>query len=167
MKTQNVILSFCIVLFSSITVFGQKAGARSNDKKESIKVWGNCGMCKKTIESAAMKAGATAADWNTETKILAVSYRSNKTTNDKIQQAVAAAGYDTKDFTAPDEAYQKLHSCCQYDRKAAATTSTQNCCAGDKCGKDTACCKDAKCCDGKEACADVAACKDKGCCSKS
>jgi periplasmic mercuric ion binding protein len=167
MKTQKFILSFCCILFCSAWTFAQESNPANADKKETIKVWGNCGMCKKTIETAAKKAGATTADWSTETRMLAVAYNPAKSSNQKIQKAVAAAGYDTKDFTASDETYNKLHFCCQYDRKSSDTsTAAVNaaCCDTEKCGKDSSCCKDAKCCEGKDVCKDTAACKEKGCC---
>jgi periplasmic mercuric ion binding protein len=150
MKTQSIILSI-----SFLFIFGFSSFAQA-DKKESIKVWGNCGMCKKTIETAATKAGASNAKWDTETKMLAVSYNGKKTSAEKIQQAIAAAGYDTRDFTASNEAYDKLHGCCQYDRKADATaTKKESCCNGDTCKKDEA---------KKDCCKEGDACKKDGCC---
>jgi len=91
--------------------------AAAQTKTDSIKVWGNCGMCKTNIEKAAKSAGATTAKWDEDSKQLKVSYTA-KTSTTKIQQAVAKAGYDTQDFTANDKAYKGLHTCCQYDRKA-------------------------------------------------
>lgn len=178
MKMQSLLLS---VLFLSI--FNNFSVAQTV-KKENIKVWGNCGMCKKTIETAAAKAGAASANWNTETKILSVSYSAKKTNAEKIQQAVAAAGYDTENFTAPGEAYDKLHACCKYDRKGEeAVAKKEACCSYDNCAKDgckdmdcckgkdccsskemASCCKDGKCEKGKECCKENAACKEKGCC---
>ena len=111
----NTKISFSILLFAllfSTSMFAQKS--------EEIKVWGNCGMCKKVIETAAIKAGASTASWSEETKILNVSYKPKKTDAKAIQEAVAASGYDTQDVTAPTEVYNKLHGCCQYERKAAA-----------------------------------------------
>ena len=144
MKTQSFILSIAFLFVFSNFSFAQTA------KKETIKVWGNCGMCKKTIETAATKAGASSAKWDTETKMLAVSYSSQKTSAQKIQEAIAAAGYDTKDLTASDEAYNKLHACCQYDRKAdtEASTKKESCCNNEKYSKEE--CKDKDCCKGKE-----------------
>ena len=118
-------------------------------KSESIPVSGNCGMCKKKIETAAKKAGATTAVWNKDTKILTINYNSSSTNAAKIQQNVAAAGYDTRDVKASDAAYNKLDACCQYDR--AATSEAKHACSENCTMKD-----------GK--CADMAACKDKGCC---
>ena len=91
--------------------------AQSTVKTENIKVWGNCGMCKSKIEKSAKQAGAKSADWNEDSKILKVSYAADKTSNAKIQQAIAKTGYDTQDYTADNTAYEKLHGCCKYDRK--------------------------------------------------
>ncbi|HMC99538.1 MAG TPA: hypothetical protein VKH37_05265, partial [Ferruginibacter sp.] len=69
------------------------------------------------------------------------------------QQAIAKSGYDTQDFTADDAAYNKLHACCQYDRKVSATsTEKKACCDKADCSKKTgksngaSCCKDKDCC---------------------
>lgn len=119
MKTKNIFFSLlflCIASFAS----AQKPAL----KKENIQVWGNCEMCKSTIEKAAKSAGASYANWNTETKKLSVRYTAGKTNGTKIQQAVAKSGYDTELFTAPNEAYDKLHGCCKYDR-TKSDSSTQ------------------------------------------
>ena len=108
MKTKSFIL-----IFSSLLLAFQSFAQKSHE----IKVWGNCGMCKKVIEGAALKAGAKEASWNEESKILHVSFKASKTDLSKIQQSIAASGYDTQDFIAPDEVYSKLHGCCQYERK--------------------------------------------------
>src|SRR6478752_1891347 len=112
MKSRYFILS---VLFTIASFSLLQAQSSAVFKKDTVKVWGECGMCKKTIEKAALEAGATTANWNTETKVLALSYKNGKTDLVKIQQAVAASGYDTKDFTADNEAYDKLHECCKYE----------------------------------------------------
>ena len=146
-----------IILFSSILLsilFSGSAIAQKSSKSEDIKVWGNCGMCKKTIETAATKAGASKASWSEESKVLSVTFNQKKTDATKIQEAVAASGYDTEAITAPTEAYNKLHSCCQYDRKEA-TASTEK---KATCGSD--CTHKADCSKGEESC------KAAGCCKK-
>jgi mercuric ion binding protein len=103
-------LSAVVLTFLSIAVFAQS-------KIDSVKVLGNCTMCKKKIETALKVPGVSAASWSPETKILKVSYDAAKITNEEIQKKVAAAGYDTPKFKASDEAYNKLHGCCQYERE--------------------------------------------------
>lgn len=133
MKAQSIILSV-FILFAAFTV-----NAQNGLKKDTIKVWGNCGMCKKIIEKSAITAGAKTADWNTDTKVLAVTYSAKGTNNKKIQQSIAASGYDTRDFTASNEAYDKLHGCCKYDRKETANVKEEKSCCE---GSEKACCKD-------------------------
>ena len=109
---KSLILSF---VFVSITSFGF-----GQTKTENLKVAGECGTCKKKIETAAKKAGATFATWNVDSKELTVKYNSTSTNTAKIQKAIAEAGYDTPDFKATDEAYNKLDGCCQYERTTSA-----------------------------------------------
>ena len=88
------------------------ASFAQTSKKESFKVDGACGMCKKKIEKAAKDAGATYALWNTDSKMLVVKYNSSSSNTAKIQQKIAGVGYDTPKFKATDEAYNSLHECC-------------------------------------------------------
>jgi len=118
MKTLSL---FAAIIFS---IFSINTTEAQTTKTDTIKVWGNCGMCKSTIEKAAKKAGAKKADWNEDTKELKVTYAVNKTTSDKIQQSIANSGYDTQDFTAVQTAYDNLHGCCKYDRKAETSEPT-------------------------------------------
>jgi mercuric ion binding protein len=80
-----------------------------------LKVSGNCGMCKSSIEKAAKTAGATTANWDMDAKILTLMF-DNKTNLDKIETAIAAIGYDTEHKTSTKAAYDALHECCKYDR---------------------------------------------------
>ena len=111
----KIIKAFSIFLISLISF--QFANAQSA-VSDSIIVNGNCGMCKKTIEKSAKAAGATMAFWDRKAKVLKVDFDPAKTNNETIQKAVAASGYDTEKFMAPDSAYSKLEDCCQYDRTA-------------------------------------------------
>lgn len=106
---------FLVIIMVSALSFS--VTAQSKVTSEKITVSGNCGMCKAHIEKAAKEAGATSAVWNKDTKILAVKFETTKTSDRQIQQAVADAGYDTKDVRASDAAYNKLDECCQYKRK--------------------------------------------------
>ena len=146
--SKNIIMK-TLQLFSFIAFLLISATSFAQTQKQTVKVWGECGMCKKTIEKSAKEAGATTADWNKDTKVLAVSYDAKKTDLQGIEKSIAAAGYDTKNFTASDEAYKKLHSCCQYERKASMTTTTEN---AAKCCSDANCCKDMKDCTAKDCC---------------
>ena len=99
------------LVFISIASFGF-----AQAKTDTIRVAGECGTCKKKIESAAKKAGATFAAWNVDSKELTIKYNSTSTNPAKIQKAIAEAGYDTPDYKASDKAYNSLDGCCQYER---------------------------------------------------
>jgi copper chaperone CopZ len=86
----------------------------TSTKTESIKVSGNCDMCKARIEKAAKIDGVSKAEWNKDTKMLAVTYNPAKTNIDAIGKKVVAAGHDTEKVKATDTAYDKLPSCCKY-----------------------------------------------------
>jgi len=115
-------IKFFSILFFSILSF--QFSSAQTAKSESIKVNGNCEMCKKHIEKSALEAGATAANWDKKTKFLQISYDPAVTNSAKIQTAIAAAGYDTQDFKASDSAYNKLDECCQYDRNVSSKENT-------------------------------------------
>ena len=190
MKTLRIFSIVALLMAVTSIAFAQT-------KTETFKVSGNCGMCKTNIEKAAKAAGASSAAWNQETKDLTVKYSSSSTNTAKIQQKIAAVGYDNVGFKSTTEAYNKLHACCQYERSETATEL--GCCKDGKCsmpghdGKDCCkkegakmdCCKDGKCSmpghDGKDCCkkegAAMDCCKDgkctkeghsgKDCCKKS
>lgn len=90
----------------------------ANLKTDTFKVWGNCGMCKKTIEKSLKTDGIATANWDKDSKIIAVSYDSTMISLQQIQQHIAAAGYDNEGVNGDDTAYANLHSCCQYERKS-------------------------------------------------
>lgn len=110
--------------FFSIVVLTFVGGAVfAQSKTDSIKVLGNCGMCKKRIETALKVPGVTSADWNVKSKMLTVNYEPSKLTLNEVQQKIADAGHDTPKYKATDAVYSKLPGCCQYER--AGETSKQ------------------------------------------
>lgn len=102
------ILFLLAIIFTSLQLNAQTI--------TSVKVSGNCSMCKGHIEKAAKEAGAATASWDKVAKVLKFTFDAAKTSTDKIEEAVAAAGYDTEHKKASTEAYTKLDECCQYDR---------------------------------------------------
>lgn len=110
MKYLIKVLVIMIIMVSSFTTWAQQ-------RTDKITVSGNCGMCEKKIEAAALAGGAKKADWDKNTKVLTVTYDAAKTTNDAIQKKVASVGYDTEKFTAEMATYDNLHECCKYDNK--------------------------------------------------
>jgi len=89
-----------------------------NNKKSNFEVIGNCEICKKRIEKAALSLrGVKMATWNIPSNILSVTYNSNKILLDQIQSTIANVGHDTSKFKAPDNVYSELPMCCIYERK--------------------------------------------------
>ena len=89
----------------------------AGNKTEKFNVKGNCGMCEKRIEKAALSVdGVSSADWDKNTKQLEVAFDDSKTDVETVQKAIAKAGHDTGEFKAKDGVYNKLPDCCKYDR---------------------------------------------------
>lgn len=143
-------------LFLSIT-----ATSFAQTKTETLKVSGECGMCKKKIEKAAKEAGASYALWDKDTKVLTIKYNKATTNTAKIEKKIAGVGYDTPDFKATDEAYNKLDECCQYEREGTEKAMT---CCGATCEMKDGKCKDEAACKEKGCCKDSEKCKEMGCC---
>lgn len=101
---------------TTLFIFSNCIAQIPNAKTEAVTVYGNCGMCKKTIEKAAFKKGEAKADWDQDSKMAHITYDSIKTNADAVLQRIAASGYDSEKFTAPDDVYANLHGCCQYER---------------------------------------------------
>lgn len=80
-------------------------------------VKGNCESCKARIEKAAKDAGATSANWNSETQIVSLNFDNSKTSSDKILKKIADVGHDNEKYKASDSVYKKLPGCCLYDRE--------------------------------------------------
>ena len=118
MKTIKNILILTVMLMS----FSSSIGQIKNEKTVSEKISGNCGMCKKTIEKAGSVKGIATVNWDKETKIASISYDAVKTNKDEILKRIALAGYDSDSFLAPDEAYNSLPGCCQYNRENKTAT---------------------------------------------
>ncbi len=106
-------LSIALVAFMAICV---NVTAAPDKKTIVFKVYGNCGMCKKNIETALDIKGVKSAVWNVETKMVEVVFLPEQITEEKIHEAITKAGYDTDKVKATDEDYKRLHGCCQYKR---------------------------------------------------
>ncbi|HEX2977158.1 MAG TPA: heavy-metal-associated domain-containing protein [Bacteroidales bacterium] len=121
MKTmKSIMMVFAAVLFSA-NMFAQ-AG---KTKTDTFKVLGNCSMCKERIEKAVKAEGATAASWDSKTKMLTVSYDPSRTNTDALARKVASVGHDTGKYKADDKTYNSLPGCCKYDRSGNAKSDSE------------------------------------------
>jgi hypothetical protein len=110
-------------LIQSVVVIGMLLSGTlhaqvKNAVTENVKVYGNCGMCKKNIEKAGTVQKEATVVWDEATKIARIKYDPKKTNQAAILKRIALAGYDNEQFLAPDNIYENLHGCCQYDREA-------------------------------------------------
>lgn len=114
MKTiKHIMLTGVIALFVLLNSTNVKA-QNANTTEIKIKTSAICDMCKATIEKAlAFEKGIKRSILDVPTKVVTVTYNPNKTTPEKIRQAIANAGYDADDIKANPKAYKKLDDCCK------------------------------------------------------
>jgi hypothetical protein len=116
MKKIVVVFSLLMIGF---TVQSQEVKKNKN-AKTSFKVDGICGMCKKRIETAALKTkGVKFAIWSVKTHNLNLIMDERKTDITTVQQNILKVGHDVfdadnKKVVAPEEAYNAVHPCCKY-----------------------------------------------------
>ena len=116
MKKIIFILSLFLVGFSTQSQEIQK----NKNAKVAFEVDGICGMCKKRIETAALKTkGVKFAIWSVETHQLNVILDERKTDVLTIQKNILKVGHDVvgldeKKLSATEEAYNSVHPCCKY-----------------------------------------------------
>lgn len=112
---KNLVLGM-MVLF--VTLSTQAQEKKNKNAKQEFEVNGNCEQCKKRIEKAAYSvSGVKSADWSIDSHILHLIINEEKSSVEDVKKAVAKVGHDTDNVKADVAVYQKLHSCCQYERK--------------------------------------------------
>lgn len=116
MKSISKIMAVMMLLVSLIYTAQIK-----NAKTETVKISGNCDMCKSTIEKTGNVKNVAKVNWDKETKMATLTYDASKTDQQEILKRIAQAGYDSDSFYAPDDVYAKLPSCCQYKRNKTTT----------------------------------------------
>jgi copper chaperone CopZ len=129
MKSTKIILTLSLSIFCLTTLTAMKGAItkenhpsiainlNEHNNTDSFKVYGNCGMCERTIEGSLKDLdGVKGADWNKETKMMQVTYDPHVISLKEIKQQIASVGYDTDEIRAKDKVYNKLPGCCQYER---------------------------------------------------
>ena len=104
-------------ILAVFTVFSFAGMAQNKNIAElKVKTSAVCEMCKTTIEKElAFTKGVKKSELDVASKVVTVTYNPNKTTPEKIRQAIAKAGYDADTVPADPKAYEKLHACCKKD----------------------------------------------------
>ena len=112
MKT---LLSTIVLLFAVVSLGNAQETKLKKSAKYVVEVNGKCEMCKKRIETAAIKTkGVKYANWSVDTHLLSVIIDERKTDIATVESKIAAVGHDTKNVRAEDEVYAKIHPCCKY-----------------------------------------------------
>ncbi len=114
------IITLIIAVF---TITAVQAQTKKNSTVETtFKVDGVCMMCKKRIESAALRTkGVKMAEWDKESKDLKVVYNTKKISQIEIKQAIANQGHETAEVPTDSTSYAKLPDCCRYKHGAKCT----------------------------------------------
>lgn len=102
-----------------IGLLAQAQDTKTVQKKKNasagFEVNGICGMCKKRIETAALKTkGVKFAIWDVKTHQMNIILDERKTSLDQIKQHIADVGHDIEGFQASVDAYESVHPCCKY-----------------------------------------------------
>ena len=104
-----------VALFGiSSTLQSQGHSKTDASKTETFKVSGSCGMCKTRIEKAAKVEGVSKAEWDSQTKLLTLTYDPAKVKTDDVLKKIAAVGHDNEKYKAEQSVYDKLPGCCKY-----------------------------------------------------
>ena len=99
------------------TAAAKTVSAKADAATTTFKVYGVCGMCKRTIEGALnSEKGINSASWNVSSKMVTVTYDEKAISVDDMKAKIAAVGYDSDTHRAKDEVYDNLHACCKYER---------------------------------------------------
>lgn len=115
---KKVIITLAII-FVSFAVQAQEV-KKDKNAKVAMKVDGICGMCKKRIETAALKTkGVKFAIWSPTTHQLNLIMDERKTDVETVQSNILKVGHDIlledeKKIVAKNEAYESVHPCCKY-----------------------------------------------------
>ncbi len=111
---KNIILVMMILFMGLAT---QAQDKKNKNAKYNVEVNGNCEMCKKRIEKAALSvSGVKSAEWHIDDHMLHLIVNEEKCSLADVKKAIAKVGHDTEDIKATKEDYEKLHGCCMYER---------------------------------------------------
>jgi hypothetical protein len=114
-----------LLMMAFVTLFSAVSFAQiKNTQTASLKVYGNCDMCKAKIEKAGTQKNISKTSWDEKTDMATITYDTKKTTTDAVLKKIALAGYDSDNFLAPDAAYNSLPACCKYERVKKVAVKT-------------------------------------------
>jgi outer membrane receptor for ferrienterochelin and colicin/copper chaperone CopZ len=119
-----------LLLFCRGTLYSQISKPLITDTTVVFKVFGACEQCKGRIENAINKKNVSSGVWDVDSKMLTLNYNPSKTSLQKIQNRIVAAGHDIENRKANISVYNALPSCCHYremeDMEVATDSVLQN-----------------------------------------
>lgn len=126
-------MKYTLLIF--LMLVGLLSFSQKSDKfqTDTLRVYGNCDMCKERIETACDVVGVKRAYWEVETGNLTVVYAPTKISLEEIHQICADVGHSTSKLKANESAYDNLHHCCKYVEHDHDADKHKNC--EGKCGK--------------------------------
>ena len=105
---KNILLLIMLVYTSSTFAQTKKTA------EIKIKTSAECDQCKKRIESNLIyEKGVKFCKLDMASKVLTVSYNTEKTNPEKIKKAVTMLGYVADEIKSDSLAYAKLPACCK------------------------------------------------------
>lgn len=78
-----------------------------------------CSSCGQNVNDKVrdLNEGIKNVKINAKEQTITVTYLDNKTTPEKIREAIAAAGFDADNVKASEDGYAKLDGCCKKDNQ--------------------------------------------------
>lgn len=118
-------ISSVLIALSLLLSYTSCSAQIKNAQTETVKIYGNCGMCETTIEKAGNMKNVAMVDWDKDSNMATITYDAKKTNQAEILKRIALAGYDSDSFLAPDDVYANLPGCCQYERVNKSEAKTE------------------------------------------
>jgi copper chaperone CopZ len=97
-------------------VFANESIKKGKTETVEIKTSAKCGHCEERITKAlTYTKGVVDIDFNDETKVVAVTYKTKKTNPEALRKAISMAGYQADEMPANQAAFDALSDCCKKD----------------------------------------------------
>ena len=113
-KEMKIKMIFTVVLFFFVVFQLHAQEKESKVDTVSIKTSAICNDCKERLEhDMAFEKGVKSVELDLDTKVLTITYKENKTTEEKLKTAVTKIGYDADEMPADQKAHDRLPACCQ------------------------------------------------------
>lgn len=105
-----------IISSALLFVFTILTSSASSVTHVQFKVYGNCEMCKKTIEDGVYRMkGVKKVHWDMETQILHLTYQTKVISLTDIHEGISLLGYATDEVSANVKVYEALPYCCKVE----------------------------------------------------